>query len=295
MGASCQCKGVRACALCEHDRVASHRLNVSRIGRAFVFCPKCKLCIELDPQNGELGASSFRLEGIEVAENAITEDHEKFLVDAIESAPWKDSQSGRLKQDFGPKVNFKKRKVKCDSFLGFPAYMDVVQMSFSRIPGLNDFVPVELCNLKYSPERGSCIDPHFDDSWLWGERLVTLNLLGQTVLTFSQAQDFDDLTQKQTHYDAHGCGSEQGSEALGTRNKCQPMDVVHVLLPRRSLVTVARAARSEWHHSILREHVTETRLAMTCRELSETFLDVNNAESEQGKILLEKARVNPEL
>lgn len=52
---------------------------------------------------------------------------------------------------------------------------------------LRDFKPVELCNLDYSPARGSGIDPHRDDSWLWGERLVTLNLLSHTVLTFSSS------------------------------------------------------------------------------------------------------------
>lgn len=310
----CECKGVRACALCEHDRTASHRLNVSRIGRAFVFCPKCTLCFEVDPRTGEHKThSSIKLPGIEVAEHAISEDQENRLVEAIESTPWVESQSGRRKQDFGPKVNFKKKKVKCDSFSGFPPYMNIVQESFSKISSLKDFVPVELCNLKYSPERGSCIDPHFDDAWLWGERLVTLNLLGQTVLTFSQAQDFDDLTQKQNDdcavyalsptalsdaLLAHRCNfedTEEPSAASELRNKCQSMDVVHVLLPRRSLVSVAKTARSEWHHSILREHVNETRLAMTCRELSEIFLDASTAEYEKGQILLQKARINPNL
>lgn len=35
-------------------------------------------------------------------------------------------------------------------------------------PILEDFRPVEQCNLDYSPERGSAIDPHLDDAWLWG-------------------------------------------------------------------------------------------------------------------------------
>lgn len=45
---------------------------------------------------------------------------------------------------------------------------------------------MELCNLEYTPERGACIAPHKDDSWLWGERLVTFNLLSTTVLTFQR-------------------------------------------------------------------------------------------------------------
>ena len=137
------------------------------------------------------------------------------------------------------------------------------------------------------------------------------NLLGQTVLTFSQAQDFDDLTQKQTDDSAvYALSPDALSDALRAHkcsclvlsttpeqvcNEYRSGDVVHVLLPRRSLVSVAKTARSEWHHSILREHVNETRLAMTCRELSEIFLDANNAEFEKGKTLLEKARFNPDL
>lgn len=48
-----------------------------------------------------------------------------------------------------------------------------------------DFFPVELCNLEYVPERGSAIVPHLDDSWLWGERLVLLNLESETKMTFT--------------------------------------------------------------------------------------------------------------
>jgi hypothetical protein len=72
-----------------------------------------------------------------------------------------------------------------------------------------DFVPVELCNLDYCPTRGAAIAPHKDDSWLWGERLVTLTLLCGTMLTFS---------------DGNGIA-------------------IKVPLPRRSLVVVSGAAR----------------------------------------------------
>lgn len=54
---------------------------------------------------------------------------------------------------------------------------------FQDFPELSDFDPVELCNLEYTPERGSSIDAHVDDFWLWGERLVTVNLNSTTVLT----------------------------------------------------------------------------------------------------------------
>ena len=91
-------------------------------------------------------------------------------------------------QDYGPKVNFKRQKVKLGSFNGLPPFSEgLVKRMQSEIDleELGGFTPVELCNLDYSPERGSAIDPHMDDDWIWGERLVTLNLLSPTYLTFS--------------------------------------------------------------------------------------------------------------
>ena len=89
-------------------------------------------------------------------------------------------------QDYGPKVNFKRQKVKLGSFNGLPPFSErLVKRMQSELEELRGFTPVELCNLDYSPERGSAIDPHMDDDWIWGERLITLNLLSPTYLTFS--------------------------------------------------------------------------------------------------------------
>ena len=124
-------------------------------------------------------------------------------------------------------------------FAGLPLYSRVLVDRFVSYPCLSGFVPVELCNLEYLPARGSAIDPHHDDWWLWGERLVTLNLLSETVLTFT-----DDS---------------------------RPSLSVYVVLPRRSLVVVSGPARYKWKHAIQRQHVTSRRLAITFRELSAEF------------------------
>jgi alkylated DNA repair protein alkB family protein 4 len=42
---------------------------------------------------------------------------------------------------------------------------------------LNSFEIAEVNILEYLEERGSNIDLHFDDFWLWGERICGLNLL----------------------------------------------------------------------------------------------------------------------
>lgn len=125
------------------------------------------------------------------------------------------------------------------NFTGLPNYSAFLYERIRTTEGLTDFVPVELCNLEYVPERGSAIDPHFDDFWLWGERLVTVNLLSDTVLTMSR--------------------EEQQVE-------------VAVPLPRRSLIVVQGPARYHWKHAILRHSVRARRLATTLRELTPLFL-----------------------
>ena len=64
-----------------------------------------------------------------------------------------------------------------------------IQDRFSRLPLLHGYRTIEQCAMDYSPERGSSIDPHIDDCWIWGERIVQLNLLADCVLTFKQYQD----------------------------------------------------------------------------------------------------------
>ena len=114
------------------------------------------------------------------------------------------------------------------------------------------FKPVELCNLDYHPTRGSAIDPHFDDNWLWGDRLITINLLSSTLLSFNHPVD--------------------------------PL-IVHVPHPRLSLVIIEGSARYNWLHGIQRENVTGRRVAMTFRELSREFSS-GGVEVELGEKLL---------
>ncbi|XP_068187138.1 alpha-ketoglutarate-dependent dioxygenase alkB homolog 4 [Antennarius striatus] len=159
---------------------------------------------------------------------------------------WNESQSGRRKQDFGPKVNFKKRKIRVGSFNGLPASSQKLVLRMQREPSLASFEPVEQCNLDYHPQRGAAIDPHLDDSWLWGERLVTINMLSSTTLTMSLEQSLSDLG--------------------------PPEEVrVAVHLPRRSLLVLYDEARHRWKHAIHRENIYKRRVCSTYRELSAEF------------------------
>ena len=125
-------------------------------------------------------------------------------------------------------------------------------------PFLSDFRPVEQCNLDYHPQRGSAIDPHLDDSWLWGERLVTINMLSDTTLTMSLHEGLSQEIQ------------------------------VAVRLPRRCLLVLYHDARHKWKHAVYRHDVVDRRVCSTFRELSTEFLP-GGQEALLGAQLLEIA------
>ena len=146
--------------------------------------------------------------------------------------------------------------MKIGSFNGLPAFIKPLWDRIKKLDILQGFLPVELCNLDYHPERGSGIDPHQDDFWLWGERLLIINLCSPTKLTFLK-NDNEDVQ-------------------------------VAVLLPRRSLLVISSDARNEWKHAIHREDITERRVSIGLRELTPEFLP--GGENEQfGKDILDIA------
>lgn len=161
-----------------------------------------------------------------------------------------------LLQDFGPKVNFKKKKLRSGNFTGLPNFSQfIVERLHKAVAQLQNFHPVELCNLDYSPERGASIDPHIDDTWLWGEHLVTVNLLSDTILTLSDSKHLHEI---------------------------------QIPMPRLSLVILKGNARNTWMHGIKREDIKSRRIAITLRELSEEFLS-GEAYTQIGRPLLELA------
>lgn len=131
--------------------------------------------------------------------------------------------------------------MKVSSFNGFPSYAEFLVTRLSLL--VSDFSPVELCNLEYTPERGSSIDPHIDDVWLWGDQLVTINLLDTTILTLSNSQKKTD-----------------GEKAQ--------LEEIQIPLVRRSLLVLSSEARYQWQHAIKRHDIRSRRIAMTLRNLS---------------------------
>ncbi|XP_049896161.1 alpha-ketoglutarate-dependent dioxygenase alkB homolog 4 [Epinephelus moara] len=253
---SCACKGIRRCLRCEDVKEKGiQEANELKIVHHFLYDPETRLAVPKDAE-----AASFPFPGVFLWENFISEEEEKNLISVMDQDVWNESQSGRRKQDFGPKVNFKKRKVRVGGFSGLPPLSQALVLRMHQEPSLADFQPVEQCNLDYHPQRGSAIDPHLDDSWLWGERLVTINMLSDTTLTMSL---------------------EQGLPQLGLTEEVS----VAVRLPCRSLVVLYGEARHRWKHAIHRHDVQERRVCSTYRELSAEFLP-GGQQAELGAQLL---------
>lgn len=114
-----------------------------------------------------------------------TNEADNLLIN-LDDLPWEISQSGRRKQNYGPKCNFRKKKLKLGDFNGFPRTTKFVQEKFGDVPLLKGFRTIEQCSLEYKTERGASIDPHIDDCWIWGERIVTVNVVGHSVLTMTR-------------------------------------------------------------------------------------------------------------
>uniref|UniRef100_A0A5S6QJ72 Alpha-ketoglutarate-dependent dioxygenase AlkB-like domain-containing protein n=1 Tax=Trichuris muris TaxID=70415 RepID=A0A5S6QJ72_TRIMR len=167
-------------------------------------------------------------------ENFISKEEEADLQSTMDSVGWQSSQSGRRKQDYGPRANFKKRKVK-PALRQLPEYAEFLFQRLTKVEALSGFVPVELTNLDYDSSRGSWIDFHKDDCWLWGDRIVTCNLLSDTVLSF-----LEDTTNT----------------------------LLYVPLKRRSLCCFSGNVRAAFKHGIFPQHIVGRRIVMTVREPS---------------------------
>lgn len=274
---SCSCKGIRTCLACESLMINENKKkNLSNVNinkqkkHIYIYCELCEKGWEenVPGTHPDHSGDSIEFPGIVLLRNFISVSEEELLVTEIDKTAFVDSQSGRKKQDYGPKINFKKKKIKCDSFTGLPAFSKFLVDRFTDLKNLTDFIPVELCNLEYDPARGSAIDPHFDDFWIWGERLITVNLLADTYLSLTMDKVPSRLLVDQ-------------SDLLNSE--------VRVPLPRRSLVVVSGPARYDWKHGILRCDISNRRLAMTFRELTPEFLPGGLYYEDVGRLVIERA------
>ena len=116
---------------------------------------------------------------------------------------------------------------------------------------MKGFEPIELNILEYTESRGSHIAPHFDDFWIWGERIIGLNLLEDTNITFYQTF--------QSPQDA------------------SPIDVqIQIPIKRRSIYLISRNSRFKWMHGIKQQFIKNRRIVCTLREIGEEYYHDGN-------------------
>ncbi|EPY28430.1 alkylated DNA repair protein alkB like protein 4 [Strigomonas culicis] len=183
------------------------------------------------------------VKGLFVERDVISDQEEADLIHFFDNPSpfpdWKISQSGRRKQDFGPKRNFKKKKVKPADFPHMPKVFEPlfckVSKEVSQCTASIPYSIAEVSVLEYTSENMSNFDPHIDDTWLWGDRIAGVNLLEDCVMTF---------------VDSNG-------------------NVVDAFLPRRCLFLMSSDCRSIWMHGIRPENIKGRRVSITMRELSD--------------------------
>lgn len=194
----------------------------------------------------------------------------------IDAMPWQTSQSGRRKQNFGPKTNFKKMKLASGTFAGFPAFSQFVQQRFREHPLLATFRTIEQCSLEYDPTKGAAIDPHIDDCWIWGERVVTVNCCADSVLTLTLYENDEtryNLPQVDRYRDRLLAECRPLDEVLREEDGAWQRDaVLRLPMPSRSLMVLYGPARYQWEHCVLREDIGERRVCVAYREFTVPYL-----------------------
>ncbi|KAB7496242.1 Alpha-ketoglutarate-dependent dioxygenase alkB-like protein 4 [Armadillidium nasatum] len=294
----CGCKGLRSCKICEEKYGAFKIYDGIPKENSYVLCYKCKM---LWPGcNYDIIKSHPDHQGESIAGR-------RGLIKNIDQLPWDQSQSGRLKQNYGPKCNFKKRKVTPEAFKGYPNFTKFIQDRFKTLNLLKSFETVEQCSLEYTPERGSSIDPHIDDCWIWGERIPTLSLLTDSFLTLTKFTGLEtkyNLSDTQTY---PRIVTESGlvkdfsdickefkeivpSELKHSEERVSYPLVIRIPMPRRSLLVLYGTARYDYEHSILREDIKDRRVCITYREITPTFLSCG-PKACVGKEILEKSKL----
>lgn len=165
------------------------------------------------------------------------------------------------------------------NFDGFPGFSKFVQDKFARVPLMKEFQTIEQCTLEYNPERGASIDPHIDDCWIWGERIVTVNVKGDSVLTMTYLQEKD-----RNRYNL----ALAPAEFSAFDDKLSDI-VVRIPMPERSLLVLTGQARFQWEHRVLRDDVNNLRVCLAYREFTPPYLKGGDKCNEIIDFIFDKA------
>jgi alkylated DNA repair dioxygenase AlkB len=279
---SCACTGVRWCAKCRDPLIRQSRRMDDPVQipdllskRPSHSDPNTHDRIHVFDLDLQCAPSYPAFEGIHVIRDFLSADEARHLMTEIERAPFVPAQSGKLKQHYGPKINFNKQKINATSFKGPPEYARRIESRLRNLAqqdfpdgsthnmtlhiALKTFETTDAFVLQYFEQDESNLDFHRDDSFAYGEVILDLSLESDSVLTFLE-------------------GCEPGSTA--NQREC-----VRVPLPARSLAVVYGRARFIWEHAILAYDITGRRTSVTLRTLNEAL-----RENDEGRRLLDIAR-----
>ncbi|KAL4714093.1 hypothetical protein ACJJTC_008447 [Scirpophaga incertulas] len=291
----CGCKGYRTCLVCETQFGAENiKLNLELDkSKGYVFCPLCNKAwqgwdMDLYKQHPYHQGNAIDYPGIYILLDFITANEERDLMKNIDEMPWDISQSGRRKQNFGPKTNFKKRKIMPGQFSGYPTFTKFLQDRFRQVTVLENYEVIEQCSLEYDPSKGASIDPHIDDCWIWGERIVTVNCLSDTVLTMTRFKGDNkkyNLSCATEYSPILDCKGQiiSDSNMLNAFEISKPTTeddvIIRIPMPRRSLLVIYGEPRYHWEHCVLREDISSRRVCIAYREFTPPYLSKGKEES----------------
>lgn len=283
----CGCKGIRSCLICESEYKINKPDIKSQLQKqqCYVYCPDCDTCWpgwdeNIYKEHPHHRGNPTPFPGVYIKLDFLSREEASALMKSLDDLPWEASQSGRRKQNFGPKCNFKKRRLRVGEFNGFPCNTRFIQETkFPLEPWLKDFQTVEQCTLEYDPNRGASIDPHIDDCWVWGERIVTVNVLGDSVLTMTP---YLGSTEKYNLEDVRKYAPKSYEKFFRLNEQSTQEDSVFRLpMPQGSLMILYGAARYKWEHCVLRDDITSRRVCLAYRELTPPYLENPSEEVEE--------------
>uniref|UniRef100_A0A8D8VIA0 Alpha-ketoglutarate-dependent dioxygenase alkB homolog 4 n=2 Tax=Cacopsylla melanoneura TaxID=428564 RepID=A0A8D8VIA0_9HEMI len=144
----CGCKGVRTCIKCEKKFGYENKNIVEFTEHTYVYCPYCNKAWQGSNMNDyqshpNHSGDSFDIGGVYIKEDFLSHAEADKVLTALDDLPWDKSQSGRRKQNFGPKCNFKRQKIKVGDFNGFPIGTKFIQDKFIGDKVLDNFQTIE--------------------------------------------------------------------------------------------------------------------------------------------------------
>lgn len=200
-------------------------------------------------------------EGLIVLPNFLSPYEAKALRVEIDKTPFVPAQSGKMKQHYGPKINFNKRRLNAAAFAGLPAYLGPLEsrlrscfLGFEEISddakrqrdrALSGYQTTDVFVLRYHEADCSNLDLHIDDAFAYGEAIIDISLEADSVMTF-----YDD----RHHVDGQH------------HPRC-----VRAPLAAGSAALLFGRARFEWQHGILHYDIRSRRTSMTLRTLSDAL------------------------